>query len=58
MKVKCIRNDNGFNRFLTIGKIYEIVEIFPPDSAYVLLHDKGKGMAPINYFDVIKEEKQ
>lgn len=54
MKIKCIRNDNGFDRFLTVGKVYEVLEIWLEDSCYVLYHDKGKGMLPINYFEIIQ----
>ena len=55
MEIKCIRNDNGFDKFLTVGKVYDVVEISLVDSSYVLYHDKGKGMAPINYFEIIEE---
>jgi|LGOV01.1.fsa_nt_gb hypothetical protein len=56
MKVKCIRNDYGFDKFLTVGKVYEVITTLLTNKTYVLYHDKGKGMSPINYFEILKEK--
>jgi hypothetical protein len=40
MKVKCI-NDGGWEHHLTIGKIYEVIEIVNNGYYYVIIDDEG-----------------
>jgi len=55
MKVKCINNDNGFENFITVGNIYTVIHVDIQTSSYIITHDKGKGMLPINCFEILTE---
>jgi hypothetical protein len=52
IKIKCIKN-NGYEEFITIGKVYHVKSIELADGAYMINYDKGTGMFPISYFEIL-----
>lgn len=63
MKAKCLTNRSGYAHFLTVGKMYEILDIqesmFKGDYYVVCKGDDGFGVTcPLYRFDITKEQAE